>query len=134
MVVLTPLPYKLGDISGPVDTSSQLGALDDVTEMGEASLEEIPTVPSPLAETPVPSSDTSPCGCMGLLCKEANRALGNILATKSSIEAHQQKLVSELSMALCQNESETTESIKEAKATCDAAVKEAKATCTHSLQ
>ena len=37
-------------------------------------------------------------------------------------------------MALCQNESKTTESIKEAKATCDTANKEAKATCTCSLQ
>ena len=53
MVVLTPLPHKLGDLSGPVDTSSQVGAPDDA-EMGEASLEEIPTVPLPLAETQHP--------------------------------------------------------------------------------
>ena len=47
MVVLTPLPHKLGDISSPVDTSSQVGALDDA-KMGEASLEEIshPLTPS----------------------------------------------------------------------------------------
>ena len=32
-------------------------------------------------------------------------------------------------MALHQNDSETTESIKEAKATCDKAAREAKATC-----
>ena len=37
MVVLTPLPHKLGDLSSPVDTSSQVSALDDA-EMGEASL------------------------------------------------------------------------------------------------
>ena len=29
MVVLTPLPNKLGDPSGPVDTSSQVSAPDD---------------------------------------------------------------------------------------------------------
>ena len=45
-VVLTPLAHQLGDISSPVDTSSQVGAPDDV-KMGEASLEEIPAVPSP---------------------------------------------------------------------------------------
>ena len=66
---------------------------------GEASLEEIPTVPSPIAETPGPSSGTL-SNDAGLLCKEANKTLGDLLATKSSIEAHQWKLVWELSMAL----------------------------------
>ena len=51
VVMLTPLPYKLGDISGPVDTFSQVGAPDDA-KMGEASLEEIPPIPLP------PSQDT----------------------------------------------------------------------------
>ena len=37
-------------------------------------------------------------------------------------------------MALHQNEFETTESIKEAKAISDTAIKEAKATCAHSIQ
>ena len=46
IVILTPLPHKLGDPSRPVDTSSQVGALDDA-EMAEASLEEVPTAPSP---------------------------------------------------------------------------------------
>ena len=91
VVVLTPLPHKLGDISSPVDTSSQVGVLDDA-KMGEASLEEIPTVPLPLAETPRPSGDTSPVDD-GLLCEEANGALGDLLATKSSIKGHWQKLV-----------------------------------------
>ena len=62
MVVLTPPPTKLGDISSPVDTSSQVGALDD-PEMGETSLEEIPAVLSPLAKTPGPSGDTPLHGC-----------------------------------------------------------------------
>ena len=72
MVVLTPLPHKLGDISSPVDTLSQVGALDDA-ERGEASLEEIPTVPLPLAKTPGPNGDTPPINA-DLLYKEANRA------------------------------------------------------------
>ena len=132
VVMLIPLPHKLGDIFSPVDMSSQVGALDDA-EMGEASLEEIPTVPLPLAKTPGPSGDTLPVHA-GLLHKEANRALGDLLATKSSIEACWQKLVWGLSMALCQNESETTESMKEANAICITAVREAKATCAHSIQ
>ena len=59
IVVLTPPPHKLGDPSRPVDTSSQVGALDDA-EMAEASLEEVPTAPSPTAETPGPSSGAPP--------------------------------------------------------------------------
>ena len=59
MVVLTPPPYKLREISGPVDTSSQVSTPDDA-EMAEASLEEIPTTFSPIAKTPGPSSGTPP--------------------------------------------------------------------------
>ena len=59
VVVLTPLPHKLGDPSGPVDTSSQVGTLDDA-EMVEASLEEVPTAPSPTVEMPGPSSCAPP--------------------------------------------------------------------------
>ena len=58
VVVLTPLPHKLGDPSRPVDTS-QVSALDDA-EMAEASLEEIPTTPSPTVEMPGPSSTAPP--------------------------------------------------------------------------
>ena len=68
--------------------------------MREASLEKIPAVPLPLAETPGPSSDIPPVDA-DLLCEEANRALGDILATKSSIEDQQNKLVWGLSTALC---------------------------------
>ena len=39
------------------------------------------------------------------LPEEANKALGDQLAIKSSIDAHQQKLVSKFSMALHQNDS-----------------------------
>ena len=44
------------------------------------------------------------------LQEEANKALGDLLMVKFSIDAHQQKLVSEFSMALCENDSETMES------------------------
>ena len=57
MVILTPPPHKLRELSSPVDTSSQVSVLDDA-EMGEASLQEIPTVPLPIAKTPPPSSST----------------------------------------------------------------------------
>ena len=61
------------------------------------------------------------------------------------MDAHRQKVVWELGMELHQNDSETEESIKEARticahttldaeALCSATVKEAKATCTHTVQ
>ena len=59
MVVLTPLPHKLGDPSGPVDTSSQVSTPGDA-EMAEASLEKILTAPSATTETPGPSGSAPP--------------------------------------------------------------------------
>ena len=53
---------------------------------------------------------------------------------KSSIDAHQWKLVSEFGMTLCQNESKTKESIKEAKALCAHSIREAEANCAHSIK
>ena len=111
-----------------MDTSSQVSAPDDA-EMEEAALEEIPAAPSPTAETPGPSSG-APHADAEHLWEEANKALGGLLATKSSIEAHQQKLVWELGMDLCQNDSETTESIKEANATCTRSIQEAETVCS----
>ena len=95
MVVLTLPPHKLRDLSRPVDTSSQVSTPDDA-KMAEATLEEIP---SPTAETPEPSSSNPPWDASYLL-EEVNKALGELLATKLSIDAHWQKLVWELGMSL----------------------------------
>ena len=143
MVILTPPSHKLRDLSGPVDTSSQVSALDDA-EMAEASLEEVPTTLSPIAETSGPSCGTPPADASQLWVK-ANKALGELLATKSSTNVHRQKVVWELAIELCWNNSETMESIKEARAICthatldaevlcSATVKEAKATHAHTIQ
>ena len=59
MVILTHPPHKLRDLSGLVDTSSQVSTLND-TEMAEASPEEVPTTISPIAETPGSRSGTPP--------------------------------------------------------------------------
>ena len=50
LVVLTPPPHKLRDLSRLVDNSSQVRTPDDV-KMAEASLEEAPTTISPIAMT-----------------------------------------------------------------------------------
>ena len=87
----------------------------DEAEMVEASLEEVPTTISPIAKTPEPISGTPPADASHLQ-EKANKALEELLATKSFINAHRQKVVWELGMELHQNDSETTESIKEARA------------------
>ena len=68
------------------------------------------------------------------LWKKANKALGGLLAIKSSIDTLQQKLISEFGMALWQNNSETTESIKEAKAICAHSIQEAEDYCSVAIR
>ena len=72
--------------------------------MEDASLEEIPT-PSPTAEALEPSGDAPPTDVVHLQ-EEANKAVGDLLTVKSSINACWQKLVLEFSMALHENNSE----------------------------
>ena len=128
MVLITPLPPKWEDLAKLVDTSSQVSTPDDA-EMEDPSLEEIPATSSPIAGTAGPSSNSPPLD-IACLQEEANKALGDLLATKPSINAHWQKLVSDFSMTLWQNESKTLESIKEAKAHCAHSIKEAEAHCS----
>ena len=60
----------------------------------------------------------------------ANKALKELLTTKASIDAHRQRAIWELVMKLCQNESQATKSIKEAKAVCSWVTLDAKTTCS----
>ena len=132
VVLVTPLPTKPEDFPKPVDMSSQVSALDDA-KMEDASLEEIPILSSPTAEALGPSSD-APSTDVAHLWEEANKALGDLLTVKSSINTHQQKLVLDFSMALCQKDSEATESIKEAKAICALSIQEAENCCSVAIR
>ena len=127
MVLVTPLPPKWEDLTKPVDTSLQVSTPDDA-EMEDLSLEEIQAISFPTARTSGPSSNAPPLD-VAHLQEETNKALGDLHVTKSSIDTHQQKLVSDFGMTLQQNESKTLESIKEAKAHCAHSIKEAEAHC-----
>ena len=116
VVMLTLPPHKPKELPKLVDTSSQVSALDAV-KMVEASLEGVPTTISPIAMTTRSRSITPPADAAELQ-ENANKALEELLATKSSIDAHRQRAIWELAMELHWNESETAESIKEARAIC----------------
>ena len=60
----------------------------------------------------------------------ANKVLEDLLTTKASIDACKWRAVWELGMELCQNESQTAESIREAKAVCSQATLDAQTTCS----
>ena len=90
--------------------------------------------PTPLQSKPSgPSSDVPPLD-IAHLWEEAKKALGDWLAIKSFIDTHQWKLVSKFGMTLCQNESKTKDSIKEAKALCTHSIREPEANCAHSIK
>ena len=127
VVVLTPPPHKPKELPKLADTSSQVSTLDDV-KMAEPSLEGVPTTISPIAATTRSRSITPPIDAAELQ-ENANKALEELLATKSSIDAHRQRAVWELGMELHQKEPDTVESIKEARAVCSHVTLDAKALC-----
>ena len=59
VVLVTPLPPKPEDFPKPVDTSSQVGALDD-SNLDDPTLEEVPATYSPTNETPGPVAASLP--------------------------------------------------------------------------
>ena len=129
MALGAPSSFGLEDSAKPVDTSSQ-GSLwvsvPDNVELGDQTLQVIYAPSSPLVETLGPGAGILP-GDVIQLQKEANIALGCLLVTRSSLDAHQRKQVLDFEMALHQNELETTEAIKEAKALCASTIRGAKA-------
>ena len=135
VVILMPAPHKPKELLQPVDTSSQVS-----TEMAGES-RGIATTISPIAMTTTSGSITPPTDAAELW-ENANKALKELLATKASIDACRCRAIWELGMELCQNESEATKSIKEAraiyswvtldaKAPCFTMIKEAKAICSY---
>ena len=101
VVMLPPPPHKLKELPKLVDTSSQVSTLDDV-EMVKASLEGVPTTISPIA-APTRSRSITPPADVAELQEKANKALEELLATKSSIDTHRQRAIWELGMELHQS-------------------------------
>ena len=85
MVLVTPLPPKPEDFPKVVDTSSHVGAPHE-GKMDDPTLEEVPSTYSPTLETLGPSNDIPPID-VAHLWEEANKALGEWLVVKSSVDA-----------------------------------------------
>ena len=66
--------------------------------------------------------------------KRPTRPWGTGWQSSPLLTPNQRKLVSEFSITLCQNESKTKESIKEAEALCACSIREAEANCAHSIK
>ena len=111
LALASSLPLKLEDSVKLVDTSSQVSIPDDV-DMDDPTLEEINASSSRPVGTPEGSGDAPPLDVTQLQ-EEDNKAMGCLLAMKSTIDAHQRKEVSDFGMVLCHNESEVTEAIKQ---------------------
>ena len=127
LALATPLPHKLENSAKPVDTSSQVSIPDDA-EMDDPTLEEINASSSHPDGTPEPSGD-APSLDVTQLQEKANKALGHLLAMRSTMDAHQRKEVSDFGMALCQNEPDITEAIKAMKVLCAWKIREVEACC-----
>ena len=127
VVILTPPPHKSKELLQPVDTSSQASAQEEA-KMAEASLEGLLTTISFIAMTTRSGSITPPADAAELW-ENANKALEELLAMKASIDTHRQRTVWELGTELHQNESEATESLKEANAVYSHVTQDAEALC-----
>ena len=122
---LRSTPLMLESSVKSVDTSSQVSpqaSIRDDTELDALTLEEI-SLP---VKTLGVGTGILP-GDVIQLQEEVGKALGCLLVTRFSLNACCRKQVLDFAMALCQNKSETTKAIKEAKTLCAHTTREAEA-------
>ena len=125
LALASSLNLKLEDSTKPVDTSSQV-TIPKNADLDNTSLEEINASPSHPDSTPEGNS-YAPSLDVTQLQEEANKALGCLLVMRSTIDADQRKEISDFGIALHQNESEVTETIKTVKALCAHSIREVEA-------
>ena len=99
-------------------------SIPDDVDMDDPTLEEINA--STHDGTLEGSSNIPPLD-VNQLQEEANKALGCLLVTRSTIDGCWRKEVSDFGMALCQIESEVTKAIKTANALCAHTIRKAEA-------
>ena len=126
-VIFMSLPQKPEDLPQPANTSSQASINE-----GKASLEDIAANISPIPAISR-SGSISPPVDLTELRTNANKALDELLNTKGSIDARRQRVVGELGMMLCQNESQAATLIKEARVICSQTTLDIQTACSQSI-
>ena len=124
-----PPSSRVEDSSKPVATSSQASvpvAMPDDTEQINQTPQGCLCSHYPPAKTPEADTGTLPKKVI-LLEKEINKAMGCLLMTRSSLDAHQRKQGSDFEMALHQNDTKGTKAVREAKVHCGSTIREAEA-------
>ena len=121
--VTTSPPHQKSEVTvPPVDMSSQASSKEE-----EGSLEDIPAHISPIAAV-CSSGSISPLVDPSELQANANRAIGNMLHLKRSLDIKRQRATRVLGMMLSQNKSQEATSVATAKAVYSQSVLEAKTT------
>ena len=131
LALASSLALKLDNSTKSVDTSSQV-SIPDEEEVDDPTLEDIHASPSHPDGTPEGSGNAPPLEAAQLQ-EEANKALGCLLAMRSTINTCRRKEISDFGMSLCHNESEVTKAIKTAKALCAHTIREVEALCAHTI-
>ena len=122
-------PTKL--VATSTQASLQVAIPDDTLPVSQTpEVSSAPTLPP--TRTPGADMGAFPKEVI-LLQGEMNRAMGHLLPTRASIDTHGRKQVLDFKMAICQNEAEATQAIREMKDHCEAAIREVEAnhTATH---
>ena len=116
-----PPPSKAEDSSKPLATSSQASSPAATPEVTKSVNHATSPAKSPGANTGALPEEVT------WLQEEMNKTMGCLLMTRMSLDACQQKQVSDFKMALCHNEGKATKAIKEEKAHCGATIREEEA-------
>ena len=118
-----PPPLMLESYAKTVDTSSQVSPQVTIPDNAEPDILTLEEISLPIKTLGLGASILP--GDVVQLQEEVGKALGFLLATRSSLNACHRKQVSDFEMALHQNKSETTKAIKEAKTLCAHTTREA---------
>ena len=130
------VPVYLKQLPPKPQESSQAG-MADVMAHSSCSPSPIPGTPE-RDSSPTPlqlqaNSITLPDNVLHLQ-EEMNNAMVHLPILKASVDAHWQKPISKMEIAHCQNETKTSETIKEIEACSMTALSNAKATCVAAIR
>ena len=129
-------PTRVEDSSKLVTTSSQASPQVAMPDNNKPIIQPPEAVCTPTTlPNKTPGADTGDLPKeVILLQEEINSAIGHVLMTRASIDAHQRKQVLDFETTIHQNEAQATEAIREVKARCGVAIREAETHCATTIR